>query len=296
MISAGQNTAFSTNRTLNAGGRLLVLEPPLVMGILNVTPDSFYSASRLTEEKNLLQKAGQMLEDGAAILDVGGYSSRPGAADVGMEEELKRVIPAVKALHKHFPDCILSIDTFRAEVARQAMEEGALIVNDISGGQRDEAMIPVVAQKQVPYICMHMRGTPQNMMQHTVYTDLMGELLDYFHHRISVLQRAGMKDILIDPGFGFAKTPEQNFELLSRLELLHLTGKPLLAGLSRKSMIWKTLHLTPDEALSGTTALHMVALLKGASILRVHDVKEAVQVVKLFTQLRKAEAVIPHRI
>lgn len=296
MISAGQNTAFSTNRTLNAGGQLLVLEPPVVMGILNVTPDSFFGASRLTEEKHLLQKAGQMLEEGAAILDVGGYSSRPGADDISAEEELKRVIPAVKALHKHFPGCILSIDTFRAEVARQALDEGASVVNDITGGHGDEAMMAVVAQRKVPYICMHMRGTPQTMMQHTVYTDLMGELLDYFHHRIVVLQHAGIKDIIIDPGFGFAKTPEQNFELLSRLELLQLTGKPVLAGLSRKSMIWKTLNTTPDDALNGTTALHMAALLKGVSILRVHDVKEAVQVVKLFTQLRRAEAVIPHRI
>lgn len=268
----------------------------MVMGILNVTPDSFYRASRLTEEKHLLQKAGQMLEDGATILDVGGYSSRPGAANITEGEEINRVIPAIKILRQHFPDGLLSVDTFRAEVARQAIEEGASIVNDISGGHHDEAMIPLVARKQVPYICMHMRGTPQTMMDHTVYTDLMGDLLDYFHERIATLHSAGVKDVIIDPGFGFAKTPEQNFELLNRLELLHLIGKPVLVGLSRKSMIWKTLNTTPDDALNGTTALHMVALLKGACILRVHDVKEAVQAVKLFTKLREAEAVIPHRI
>ncbi|MCX7636731.1 MAG: dihydropteroate synthase [Cyclobacteriaceae bacterium] len=284
------------NCTLNAGGRLLVLNPPVVMGILNITPDSFYASSRVQDEKALLQHAEKMLEDGAAILDVGGYSSRPGAEDISLHEELQRVVPAVQLLHRHFPDAIISVDTFRTEVAREALNEGAVIINDITGGLGDHAMAALAAERHVPYICMHMRGTPQTMMQHTDYSDLMGELLDFFHKRIAALHAAGVKDIILDPGFGFAKTPEQNFELLSRLELLHLTGKPLLVGLSRKSMIWKTLGITVDEALNGTTALHMTALLKGACILRVHDVKEAVQTIKLFNRLTEAEAAIPHRI
>ncbi|GIV36894.1 MAG: dihydropteroate synthase [Cyclobacteriaceae bacterium] len=260
------------------------------MGIINVTPDSFYVGSRMADEQTVIQCAGKMLEEGATFLDVGGYSSRPGASDITAEEELQRVIPAIRKIKQHFPQAILSVDTFRAEVARRALDEGALIINDISGGMMDDGMIPLAAEKQVPFICMHMRGTPQTMMEHTRYGNLTEELLTYFHGRIAALHRAGVKDIVIDPGFGFAKTAAQNFELLNHLELLHLTGKPLLVGLSRKSMIWKTLATSPEEALNGTTALHMVALMKGATILRVHDVKAAAETIKLFVRMKHERA------
>ncbi len=273
------------NRTLRVGSRLLVLEPPAIMGILNVTPDSFYAPSRVPDEQAVVERAGQMLEEGATMLDVGGYSSRPGAVDIPMEEELSRVVPAIRQIKHHFPQAIISVDTFRAEVARQALEEGAMIINDISGGLQDAGLIALATEKQVPVICMHMRGTPQTMMEQTQYANLMEELLTYFHQRIAVLQHAGVTDIVIDPGFGFAKTTEQNFEILSRLELLHLTEKPLLVGLSRKSMIWKTLQVSPEEALNGTTALHMTALMKGASILRVHDVRAAAETIRLFVKI-----------
>ncbi len=240
----------------------------------------------MPDEQAVVQCAGKMLEEGATLLDVGGYSSRPGASDITAEEELQRVIPAIRKIKQHFPQAILSVDTFRAQVARMALDEGALIINDISGGMLDDEMIPLAAEKQVPFICMHMRGTPQTMMEQTRYGNVTEELLAYFHERIATLQRAGVKDIIIDPGFGFAKTTEQNFELLNHLELLRLTGKPLLAGLSRKSMIWKTLATSPEEALNGTTALHMVALMKGASILRVHDVKAAAETIKLFVRMK----------
>jgi dihydropteroate synthase len=285
-ISTEQNTVFYTNQTLQAGGQLLCLNPPVVMGILNVTPDSFYSSSRVPDVEAVVARAAQMLEEGAAILDVGGYSSRPGAADVPEEVELQRVIPAIAKIKAQFPRAVISVDTFRAGVARQALDAGAALINDISGGLLDAAMIPLAAEKQVPYICMHMRGTPQNMMDHTTYTNLPEELLTYFQQRIGALHQAGVKDIIIDPGFGFAKTPEQNFEVLNQLELLRLTGKPLLVGISRKSMIWKTLAITPEEALNGTTALHMAALMKGAAILRVHDVKAATEVIQLFVKMQ----------
>jgi dihydropteroate synthase len=258
------------------------------MGILNVTPDSFYAASRTTADSELLRRAERMLSEGATILDIGGYSSRPGAADVPEEEECNRILPAIRLLHRHFPHAILSIDTFRSTVAQQALEEGAAMINDISGGQRDPNMIALASKWQVPYICMHMRGTPQTMQEQTTYTDLMTELLEFFHQRIAELHQYGVKDIIIDPGFGFAKNVDQNFTLLKNLDCLRITGKPLLVGLSRKSMIWRTLDITPDEALNGTTALHMAALLKGASILRVHDVKEATETIRLFIKLRAA--------
>jgi dihydropteroate synthase len=290
MISAGQNKAFSTNKTLNLGGRLLTLDAPLVMGILNVTPDSFFDGGKFTDEVAILKRVEQMISEGATIIDIGGYSSRPGAANVPVDEEARRVIGAVRLIRNEFKEIILSVDTFRASIARQAVNEGATMVNDISGGELDPAMVETVAALNVPYICMHMKGTPQTMNTLATYDNLLLELTTWFAAKVNWLQKAGVKDVILDPGFGFAKTVNQNFELLANLQLLTLLGKPLLVGLSRKSMIWRTLQTTPDQALNGTTALNMVALLKGASLLRVHDVKEAVELITLFSHLRLAAA------
>lgn len=257
------------------------------MGILNVTPDSFYDGGRLTTEAAVLARAEQMLTEGALFLDVGGYSSRPGAADTPEAEELRRVVPAVRALCRTFPEAIVSVDTFRAAVAEAAAAEGAGIINDISGGALDARMPQVVAEAGVPYVLMHMRGTPQTMKEDVHYDDLLKDINDYFHQRIARFQEAGCKDIILDPGFGFAKTREQNFELLNRLPLLRVHGKPLLTGLSRKSMVWKTLGIAPADALNGTTAMNTVALLQGASILRVHDVRAAQEVITLVSALNK---------
>lgn len=284
MKSAGQNTAFSTNKTLNIRGQILDLATPRVMGILNITPDSFYDGSRATTDIEILKLAEKMLTEGANILDVGGYSSRPGADDISADEEMTRAVHAVKLLAREFPTSILSIDTFRAEVARQAVSEGASIINDISAGELDKEMFQVVSTLQVPYIAMHMRGTPQTMKSHTDYEDLLKDVTDYFHKKVFMLEQMGVTDVVIDPGFGFAKTIEQNFTLLNQLRYLKILSRPILVGLSRKSMIWKTLEQKPDEALNGTTALHMSALLKGANILRVHDVKEAVETIQLYSK------------
>jgi dihydropteroate synthase len=289
MKSAGQNKAFSTNKTLNLGGRLVDLNTPCVMGILNITPDSFFEGSRVTTEKAILNQAEKMLSEGAAMLDIGGYSSRPGAEHISEAEETERAVSAIKLIHTHFPSAILSIDTFRSSVARQAVSEGASIINDISAGELDNAMFETVANLGVPYIAMHMRGTPQTMKTLTEYNNLITEVASYFSEKINTLHQLGVKDIIIDPGFGFAKTIEQNFQLLSHLDYYRLLHKPILAGLSRKSMIWKTLNTTPEHALNGTTALNMVALQKGATILRVHDVKEAVEVIKLYGKISDHE-------
>jgi dihydropteroate synthase len=283
-----QNTVFSTNKTLNINGRLIDLSDPTIMGILNITPDSFFDGGRLTSEVAILNHTEKMLAEGATFIDVGGYSSRPGADDVSVQEELNRVLPAIRAIKNRFHDVIISIDTFRSTVARAAIEEGASLINDISGGELDAAMFKTVAALKVPYILMHMRGNPQNMTQHVSYKNLLKEMIDFFQKKINQLHETGIKDIIVDPGFGFAKTREQNFELLNQLELLQILGKPLLAGLSRKSMVWKTLNISADEALNGTTSLNTLALQKGASILRVHDVKEALQVVQLFKALRQS--------
>lgn len=262
-------------------GKIIDLTCPKVMGILNVTPDSFYDGGKYNQETALLKQAEKMLAEGADFIDVGGYSSRPGATDISLEEELSRVIPVINILKKEFPSAIISVDTFRSSLAHAAVGEGAELVNDISGGQLDSAMFETVASLGVPYIAMHMRGTPQTMNQLTVYDNLIKEELEYFHQKVSQLKSAGVTDIIIDPGFGFAKTTEQNFELLNQLDALIVLEKPLLVGLSRKSMIWRTLKTTPESALNGTTVLHTLALLKGASILRVHDVKEAKEVIAI---------------
>lgn len=255
------------------------------MGILNITPDSFFAGSRTTTETTILTTTEKMLHDGAAILDIGGYSSRPGAADVSVEEEITRVVGAVTLVLKNFPTAIISIDTFRAEVARQAVQAGASIINDISAGELDANMFQTVAQLKVPYIAMHMRGTPATMNSLTQYNHLVKDIAHYFAEKVSALTALGIHDVILDPGFGFAKTIDQNFELLNHLDYFQMLGKPILAGLSRKSMIWKTLDIKPEDALPGTTALNMAALLKRANILRVHDVREAVQTVKLFSKL-----------
>jgi dihydropteroate synthase len=256
------------------------------MGILNITPDSFYSSSRVRSEDEILKRAEKMLREGATFLDIGGYSSRPGAESISVEEEITRSITAIKLINEAFPEAIISIDTFRAPVARAAVEEGASIVNDISFGYSDQTMLATIAELQVPYIGMHMRGTPQTMATLTSYENLLKDVTQYFSERLRAAQHAGIKDIIIDPGFGFAKTTDQNFELLQHLDFLKITGRLILAGVSRKSMIWKTLHTSAAEALNGTTALHMVALQKGASILRVHDVKEANETIQLFLKLQ----------
>jgi len=275
-------------RYINTGGKLLDLETPRVMGILNITPDSFYKESRYNSEEEILKAAVKMMEEGADILDVGGYSSRPGAKDITQEEESRRVLKAIKLISRELSQAIISVDTFRADVAREAVTEcGAHIINDISGGDADSSMFKVVEELKVPYIMMHMKGNPRDMQNNPLYDDVVADILRWFGERIFRLHSAGVKDIIIDPGFGFGKTTEHNFELLRRLGDFAVAGLPVMVGVSRKSMIWKTLGITADEALSGTSALNAVALLNGADILRVHDVKEAVQVVRLVEKIRK---------
>jgi dihydropteroate synthase len=271
--------------TLNCNGQLLSLATPLVMGILNLTPDSFYDGGRLLNESAILRKVEQMLDDGANIVDIGGMSSRPGAKIIDAKEELNRVIKPIQLIVKSFPNVIISIDTVRAEVARAAVQEGASIINDISAGKIDPNFYQTVADLGVPYVLMHMKGIPENMQQETVYEDLNLEILDFFIKEIEKLRLLGIKDIIIDPGFGFGKSIEQNYHLLKNIHIFKILELPILAGISRKSMIYKFLNISPDEALNGTTALNMVALQQGAKILRVHDVKEAVQTVQLFLKL-----------
>ncbi|WP_179374386.1 dihydropteroate synthase [Winogradskyella wichelsiae] len=271
---------------INCKGKLIDLATPKVMGILNVTPDSFFDGGKYKDESKILIQVETMLKAGATFIDLGGYSSRPNAEDVTKTEELKRVIPVIQLILKHFPETLMSIDTFRSGVAQQSIEAGAALVNDISAGQLDKNMLSTVGKLGVPYIMMHMKGNPKTMQEHTNYNDLVKEVISYFAERISAAHHEKIKDIIIDPGFGFAKTIEQNFELLNQLELLQLTDQPILAGISRKSMIYKTLNSTSQNALNGTTALHMVALQKGSKILRVHDVKEAMECVMLYKQLK----------
>ncbi len=274
-------------RYINTGGKLLDLEIPKVMGIINITPDSFYKGSRYNTDEEILRVAVRMLEDGADILDVGGYSSRPKAKDISIEEESNRVLKAIKLINKELPEAIISVDTFRADVAREAVVEcGALMINDISGGEADSKMFLIIENLNVPYIMMHMRGDPRTMQDNPVYEDVVADILKWFGKKIFKLKSVGVKDIIIDPGFGFGKTIEHNFELLQRLGDFSIAGLPVLVGVSRKSMIWKTLNITADEALNGTTAINAIALVNGADILRVHDVKEAVQTVQLIEKIR----------
>jgi dihydropteroate synthase len=275
--------------TLNCKGKLIDLTVPKVMGIINVTPDSFYDGGKTTQSREIVAQAKTMLDEGASFLDMGGYSSRPGAEDISEEEELHRIIPAIEIVLKEFPKALISVDTFRSEVAKQGIEAGAALVNDISGGNLDPEMIPLVSKLKVPYIAMHMKGTPQTMSQFAAYDNVTKEVLKYFSEKISEARSHGINDIIADPGFGFAKTRQQSIELLQNLELFKHLEIPYLVGLSRKSLIYKTLETTVENALNGTTVLHSVALLKGASILRVHDVKEAVECVQLLQQLRASD-------
>ena len=272
--------------TINCNGNLIDLTTPRVMGILNITPDSFYDGGRYKDEKEILGQVEKMLTDGATFIDVGAYSSRPGAAAVSETEELHRILPIVELILIKFPETILSVDTFRSPVAYKCLEVGAALINDISAGKRDERMLKTIAEFKVPYIMMHMKGTPQNMQEQTDYDNLLEDVLYYFSERIAAARALGIHDIIVDLGFGFAKTLEQNYQLLEKLDFFHTFNVPILAGLSRKSMIYKLLKTTPQKALNGTTALHMFALTKGASILRVHDVKEAMECVKLSEQLK----------
>jgi dihydropteroate synthase len=271
--------------TLNCKGRLLALHQPVVMGIINITPDSFYKGSRKMNQDDILKQAEKNVIEGATMIDIGGLSTRPGSAEINPDEELQRVVPAVEAINKHFPEVFISIDTYRSKVAKESVEAGATIVNDISGGELDNEMIDTVAKLKVPYICMHMKGHPETMQQFAKYEDVTKEVLDYFIFRMETCRRAGIHDIVIDPGFGFAKTIQHNFKLLSELEAFKILQKPLLVGVSRKSTIYKTLGITSEEALNGTTVLNTIGLMKGANILRVHDVKEAVEAIKLFSNL-----------
>jgi dihydropteroate synthase len=272
--------------TLNCRGTLIDITTPKVMGILNITPNSFYDGGVYANELAILNRAEELLQEGATFIDLGAYSSKPNAEFVSEEEELHRIVPIVKAIVKHFPEALLSIDTFRSQVAERCLEHGAALINDIAAGMLDEQMLPTVAKWQVPYIMMHMRGTPNTMQQNVDYDNLVKDILFYFSQRIALAKSFGINDIVIDPGFGFAKTTAQNFELLEKMELLKNIELPILVGLSRKSMIYKTLETTPAEALNGTTFLHAFALQKGANILRVHDVKEAIECITLFQNVQ----------
>jgi dihydropteroate synthase len=271
--------------TINCRGKLIDLTSPKVMGILNITPDSFYDGGTHKNEDEVLKHVEQMLNEGATFIDIGAYSSRPNADHVSETDELKRIIPIVNLITKEFPEVLLSIDTFRSEVAKQCIEAGACMINDISAGKLDENMLHSIANLQVPYIMMHMRGNPKTMQNLTDYDDVVKDILYYFSERIAATNALGIKDVIIDLGFGFAKTIEQNFELLKKLELFKMIEKPLLVGVSRKSMIYKTLETSAKDALNGTSVLNTIALQKGASILRVHDVKEALECIKLVKSL-----------
>jgi dihydropteroate synthase len=273
--------------TLNCNGQLIDLNTPKVMGILNVTPDSFYDGGRFKDEKSMLIQVEKLLKEGATFIDIGAYSSRPGTDFVSEDEELKRLIPIVTLVHNTFPQCPISIDSFRSRVIKAAVEAGAAMTNDISGGQLDPLMFETVGILGIPYIMMHMRGTPQNMQKMTDYSDVTKDVFTYFSERIQLAKKHHIKDIIIDLGFGFSKTKAQNFELLAMLDYYTHLHLPILAGVSRKSMIYKTLNTTADKALNGTTALHMVALQKGAKLLRVHDVKEAMECIQLHEALQK---------
>ena len=268
--------------TLNCKGRLLVVDKPLVMGIINATPDSFFSGSRHEGTDAILQQAGRMIKDGAAILDIGGQSTRPGSKKISVEDELQRVIAPVEAIHRNFPGVFISIDTYYSKVAEEAVAAGACIVNDISAGSIDQNMIETVAALQVPYVLMHMQGTPQTMQQQPTYENVTGEILDFFINKMDILHKAGIHDIIIDCGFGFGKTVANNFELIRNLSVFKMLNAPVLLGVSRKSFIYKTLGLTVEEALNGTTVLNTTGLMNGATILRVHDVKEAAEAINLF--------------
>jgi len=277
---------FKKLQTLNCHGKLIDLSVPKIMGIINVTPDSFYDGGKTFSEKEILKQAEKMLTEGATFLDIGGYSTRPGADEIYENEEIRRVVEAIESILKNFPEAIISIDTFRSEVAMRAVEAGAAIINDVSGGTLDTEMFRTVGKLKVPYILMHMRGTPKTMTKLNDYKNVTVDVLKDLSEKIALARAQGINDIIADPGFGFSKKREQSFKLLNNLELFQNLDVPILVGVSRKSMIYKTLETSAENALNGTTSLNTIALLKGASILRVHDVKEAVECVKLFENLK----------
>lgn len=285
--STKSTSKINLNKFININGNLINFATPVVMGILNITPDSFYAGSRITIEEEALKRARQILEEGGTIIDIGGQSTSPASGMISEEEELTRVSPILKAIRREFPDALISIDTFYADVAKHAVEDfGVNIVNDISGGEIDARMFETVAKLQVPYILMHMRGTPQTMQQQTDYGNLIQEIFYYLSKKIAELNALGVNDIIIDPGFGFSKTLNQNYQLLGYLKYFDTFDVPLLAGVSRKSMIYKLLKTTPEESLNGTTVLNTFSLLAGADILRVHDVREAVEAIKLIDKIK----------
>lgn len=271
-------------KSINCKGKLITFETPKVMGILNITPNSFFDGGWHHSLEKIEQQTEKMLQEGAAIIDIGAYSTQPNAPFVSEEEELERIVPVVKHLVNKFPDIVLSVDTFRAEVAKQTLDLGAAMINDVSAGNLDDQMMPVVGGFKVPYIMMHMKGTPQNMQQFTNYDDVMHEMIYYFSDKMAQAQQHGIIDVIVDPGFGFSKTLDQNYEVLNKLDLLQNLNVPVLSALSRKSMIYKFFETTPQEALNGTSVLNTISLIKGANLLRVHDVKEAVECVKLYTK------------
>jgi dihydropteroate synthase len=273
--------------SLNCKGRLLSWKDPIVMGVLNLTPDSFYAGSRIRSEEMLVRQADKMLTEGAAILDLGGLSSRPGALEISPDNELERVVPGISLLSSRFPSAFISVDSYRYKVAEAALDAGASIINDIGAGE-NEGLAKLAADRRVPYISMHMRGNPRTMQQMTNYDDISKEVLDYFIERKGECMRLGIKDMIIDPGFGFAKTIEQNFLLLKQMKVLNMLGLPIMVGLSRKATVYNTLEIKPEESLNGTTVMHTLALEQGADILRVHDVKEAVETIRLWTSYAKA--------
>jgi dihydropteroate synthase len=275
--------------TLNCKGSLLKIDDPVVMGIINITPDSFYTGSRIKDKNDLLGKVEQMIREGATILDIGGQSTRPGSEILPVEEELKRSIPAIELINEKYPETIISIDTFYSRVAREAISAGAHIINDVSGGTIDEELIQTVAELKVPYVLMHMKGTPQNMHLSPEYDNVTLEVFDYLNFKVHHLIKAGINDIIIDPGFGFGKTSPHNFELIRNLKYLKELNKPLLVGISRKGTIYKTLNTTAEGALNGTTVMNTIALMNGADILRVHDVKEAMEAITLFKSYKKEQ-------
>jgi dihydropteroate synthase len=276
---------FEPKQSLNIKGKLIDLSTPKVMGILNITPDSFYSNSRTKSIDEALTKAAQFLKEGATFIDIGGYSSRPGAKNISTTEEVDRLVPLVESLTKEFPEAIISIDTFRAKVAEETILAGAHIINDIASGDMDDQMFETVAKLQVPYMIMHMQGTPQNMQQNPVYDNVLLEVIDYLAKKIELLKALHIHDVIIDPGFGFGKTTKHNYELLNQMEAFKIFKLPILVGFSRKGMIYKTLGTSAAEALNGTSVLNTIALQKGAGILRVHDVKEAIECVRLVEML-----------
>lgn len=286
-ISSDKNTIFSSNQSINCRGKLISFEKPLIMGILNITEDSFFDGGAYISEKNWLRQTEKMLTEGADIIDIGAASTRPGAKLIDAKDEKNAITKTLKSIRKEFPDCIISIDTYHSSVAEVSVNEGADIINDISGGEIDKEMFATIGKLKSPYILMHIKGIPENMQLNTNYRNITEEIILYFSKKINQLKTLGINDIIIDPGFGFGKTLEDNYKLLSQLEIFHFFELPLLVGISRKSMINKLLNITAKEALNGTTVLNTIALQKGAKILRVHDVKEAVECVKIHEMLNK---------